>query len=240
MNNGANINISTRTAIRYLAIIAIFLLGAHMIGLVFKFFLGHDHVFGLVCYFNFDNEMNPPTLFSTGLFLINAVLFLMIWKAEIDGSFNPKRWWVFLAGLFCFLALDEFSSLHERLIFPIKHALGIGGYFNFAWVIPYGIATIILGIFIRPFIRSLDRHSQLWLTLSALTYVAGAIGLEMIGGNYLESLALAGKKSDLIYALIVTLEESLEITGLIMLSYTLLSIIQHVHGGFKILVNVPR
>ncbi len=239
MKNVSSITLSSETTIRYLVVIAILLLAANILAIFMRHFTNHDHVFGLVAYFNFDSEMNPSTLFSTCLFLINSALFQVVYAVQCKDS-NPQRIWIFLSCLFCFLALDEFSSLHERLIFPVQNALNTSGYLYFAWVIPYGIATFALAIFFVPVFNQLNRRNKIGFSLSAITYISGAIGFEMIGGKYLETISQTTKKIDLTYDLITTMEESLEIVGLILLVYTLISMVEISCGGFNIRIGRPR
>jgi len=65
--------------------------------------------------------------------------------------------------------------------------------------------------------------------MSAATYLAGALGMEMIGGLYRRPLLLSVS--------LKTIEESLEMAGLIMLTYSLLLLLQIEYGGFA--VEVP-
>gem|GEM_PF-3312206 len=78
---------------------------------------------------------------------------------------------------------------------------------------------------------------KIGFNLSASTYILGAIGCEMIGGEYLETLILSNRKIDLTYHLITTMEESLEIVGLIILTYTLISMIENICGEFYIRIG---
>ncbi len=55
--------------------------------------------------------------------------------------------------------------------------------------------------------------------VSGLTYVLGAIGLEMIGGLRVD----VHGSDDLVYLLIVTCEEFLEMLGIVIFIYALLS-----------------
>ena len=226
------VTLHPRNVASFLGAIALFLLVAHLIGLLMKHIIGHDYVYGLVPFFDLDTERNAPNFFSTCLFLINAALFLSVWKAKRVTS-EPQRIWLFLSGLFCFLAIDEFFWLHERLVQPVRFALDTSGFFYFAWIIPYGIAVVLLSIFVIPVLWRMDRRIRFLFGLSAATYIAGAVGFEMIGGKYFEMMNGGG---DIVYGLIITFEESLEMVGLIMLVYTLLSLVQSKYGGFLILI----
>jgi hypothetical protein len=56
---------------------------------------------------------------------------------------------------------------------------------------------------------------------AGIIFVAGAVGMEMVGGRYV----FYNGKEELQYALMVTLEELLEMTGIIIFIYALASYI---------------
>jgi hypothetical protein len=221
-------------ACRILIVVSFVLLFAHAAGMVSKFVFHNDYLFGLVPLFDFDMEKNVPTLFSVCLLLLNAGLFAVIWDAGRDRR-EENRTWLFLCAVFLFLAIDELSSVHEHLSVAIAQRYDATGIFHFVWVVPYGIAVVALGSAVLPTIWRLSKHVRSWFFLSGAVYVGGALGLEMVGGKYFE---ISKKTVDLPYALITTLEESMEIAGLIILVYALLTMIQREYGGFALIM--PR
>ncbi len=52
------------------------------------------------------------------------------------------------------------------------------------------------------------------LIVAAVVYLTGAVGVELVGGLIYESL---GEQRNLTYDLVITCEETLEMTGLILL-----------------------
>lgn len=227
------ITLNPKKAIYFLSSIAIFLFFANLIALLMKYVLGHGLVFGLVPFFDFDEEKNAPTFFTTCLFLINAVLFLGLWKVERITN-KPQKLWILFSIIFCFLAIDEDCMLHERLILPLESLLNTSGFFLFAWIIPYGIAFILLAIFGIPILWRIERSIRFWFVISAVIFITGAIGFEMIGGKYLEMMDIVGE-GDIVYKFITTFEESLEMIGLIVLIFALLLLIQVKCEGILVL-----
>jgi len=144
---------------------------------------------------------------------------------------ESERLWLILSILFCFLALDERYSVHEQLAFPIRSALATSGIFYFAWTIPYGLAVLLLSLYVIPVIWKLEYRIRSLFIMSAAIFLTGSIGLEMLGGWYLER---ADNNRDMIYILIATVEESLEMAGLVVLVYAILSLLQAEYGGFSI------
>jgi len=211
----------------------IVLLVAHLSGLYLKFGLGFEFALGVVPFFDFDAEKNAPSLFSSGLFFIAGVFCSVLWRtSDSQAVGNP---WLVLSCVCCFLAFDEYAEVHEKLIDPMRSAFGTTGFFYFPWIIPYAAGVGVLALLLIPFWRRIGRKPVGWFAFSAAVYLSGAIGFEMIGGKYLESL---GDVKTLTYALIVTVEETLEMLGLIMLVYALLNHLRERTG--EITVGISR
>jgi len=190
----------------------------------------HGLVRVLFSLFFIDGEGNLPAIFSTWLFLINAVLFLIVWKAACLAG-DSQKIWLFLSSVFVFLALDESISIHERLIDPLRQALDATGIFYYTWIIPYGIGVVLLSIFAIPVFWRMQKRIRFWFGLSAATYLFATIGLEMISGKY---LVMMNEKKDIVWIFMITLEESLEMVGLIILVYALLLLLRNKYNGFLI------
>ena len=238
MEKRTRITLYPRNAVIWLSKIAIFLVVAHLITIGMPYLLdGFEHglVRVLFSLFFIDGEGNLPAIFSTCLFLINAVLFLMVWQAAGPAGDSQKIWLV-LAIVFVFLALDESISIHERLIDPLRQALGATGIFYYAWIIPYGIGVMLLAIVAVPVFWRMPKRIRFWFGISAATYLFAAIGLEMISGKY---LVMMNENKDIVWILMVTLEESLEIAGLIILVYALLLLLRNTYHGFMIIMPGP-
>ena len=94
---------------------------------------------------------------------------------------------------------------------------------------------VILSIYVIPVIWRFDEKIRFWFILSAVTFIIGAIGMEMLSGWTLDK---SNFQQDSLYYIFITFEESIEITGLIMLVYALLSLLQTTCGGFSI--HIPR
>lgn len=195
---------------------------AHGAGLLMTYALGHGNVLGLVPLFNLATETNVPTFFSTLLLLLNASLFAFVWWTSPRRE-PGSRVWLFLAFVFGFLALDEFAMIHELLIEPVRTSLDTGGLLYFAWLIPYAAAVVVIGASVAPAIWRLGGRFRLLFGLAAALYLGGAMGVEMLGGRYYEAQQAV---VDLTYRLLQTVEETLELCGLIALVYTLLELLR--------------
>ena len=209
-----------RPAIAHILITLIaLLLGASLLGQISTFEFGHDSVYGLVQLFNVDLERNIPTFFTVLLAAFGAMLLVVIGFASKGQAKNDSRYWFALAAGFVFLGYDEAFQVHEKMIAPMRQLMGSGnhGFFHFGWVVP-GIAGVcVLTLFFLKFLLRLPVATRNWLVLAACLYVGGCLGMELIDGKYAATYG-----QDLMYNILVTIEEGLEMSGLAALVYTLL------------------
>jgi hypothetical protein len=169
-----------------------------------------------------DNEQSLPTLYSSTTLLVAALLFGLVAYAHSRGGRAYVRHWAVLSIVFGLLALDEFGSIHELTIQPLRDLLDIrGGLLWFAWVIPGAIVTALLGFAFLRFLRQLPRATRRHLWSAAILFLGGAIGVEVVSGAY---SAVHGELN-MGYVLIVTIEETLEMLGIAALVYALIAYI---------------
>ena len=206
-----------------LGLVAFFLIIASVIG---QLIMGPDlpsNVKTFINYFYVDYELNFPTGFSSFLLLISALLLLVITILESNRSapYVPK--WALLSFCFLCLSTDEALQFHEKLIQPMRIFLGDSylshlGIFYWPWVIPGIVTVLIFAIYFSRFLLKLNLKSRLSFLIAAVLYVSGAIGFELIGARY---VALHGE--NLTYTtLITTVEEGMEMSGVIVFIWALL------------------
>ncbi len=228
--------LNPKRVLRFLVAILLILIVAQVTGLIVNYVLGHGRLYGLIPLFDFNTEQNIPTLFNTLLFIINALLLWMIWK---NREISPKyHWiWLFLAVIFLLLAADEFCELHEMLTEPFHSKLETSGILYYAWVIPYGIAALLLAFFFLPVWWRLEPKIRLLFAVSAVLYISGSIVLEMIGGREFEKL---GDQLNLKCGIYATFEESLEMGGLILFIFSQMRLLVLTNDKTTILISDQR
>lgn len=177
--------------------------------------------------FTLDQERNLPTFFATGLLLLAAALLGSIAATVSRGDAGRNacdvRYWRVLGAGFAFLAFDEFVGFHERLAAPLRTALGADGWLYYAWIIPGAIVVVAVVISFIPFLRDLApwaRHRFLW---AGGVYLSGVLGMEVLGGYYASRVS----DFDLGYAALTTVEETLELAGLVLFIHALLLYLAH-------------
>lgn len=222
------ISLNPSSIARALGAIALLLVLASIAGQLMVYLTGHEHVFGLVRLFNVGTELNLPAFFSTFLLLVAALLLAVITILEKKRSASHVSHWTVLSFGFLFMAVDEAVTLHEMLVEPTRKLLGDGdlGAFYFAWVIPGSVLVLVLGLYFLKFLLHLPAKTRFTFLVAAILYLGGAIGFELIGGRYAE---LHGTHN-LAYNMISTVEESLEMAGVIIFIWALL---QYIAGKHK-------
>jgi len=213
------------------AIVAL-LIAAHIYHLYV--FYWYHHYLSLI---DLNYEGNIPTLYSALSILFCAVLLLIISgkKLKQDEKFGYR--WLILGLIFFFLAYDEYFAFHDHLTpifrrFIKMEGFKIRGIFHFAWIIPYGILTLIFGVAYISFLKGLPKKYRNYFVISGAIYVTGASVLEMIGAPRKRFYG----RTDHLYAMWTTLEESFEMIGILFFIYTLMSYIAEIYNnlGFKI------
>ena len=206
------------------------LIVANTLGLVSKYVFGHGRLLGLVPLFDLDREANVPTYFASLMLLFCSALLMLMGMLKTERKDPLCRYWKALGLVFLYLSVDEAATLHETLVVPVRMVLHTSGVLYFAWVIPYGIGGFILLVVFLRFIIHLPPKTR-WLTvLAGLVYVGGAMGFELIAGYYVDRLG--GR--DVIYGFLATVEESLEMIGLVIFAYALMSHLESESGLFQI------
>lgn len=208
---------------RALGVTALLLVLASITGQLTKYILGHDFAYGLIRLFYVDNENNIPSYFSASLLLLAALLLALITALKKAAHAAYRFQWALLSFTFLYMAIDEAASIHELLIEPMKGLLGqqAGGIFFFAWVIPGIAVALVFGLSYLKFLLHLPAKTRWRIVIAATLYLGGAIGMELIGGRYAD---LHGTEN-LAYSMATTVEESLEMAGIIVFISTLLNYI---------------
>ena len=92
------------------------------------------------------------------------------------------------------------------------------GFLSYPWIVVGLILSGVLGIAFLRFIVQLPRKTRALVVLAGLTYLGGALGMEMVAANFEE---LHGAEN-LGYFMISTTEELMEMLGVAVFLYALL------------------
>ena len=229
------ISFNSATIVRLLIAIALLLLLASSGGQFLRFSFGEDNIFlrKLILLFHFDHEGNIPTYFSVLLLLLAAVLLALIAELNRKHMRPHASKWATLSWGFLYIAFDEAFQIHEKLIWPFQRLIGEDnlGIFYFAWVIPAVFIVCVLGLFFLKFLLYLSVTERRRFLIAAALYLGGALGMELIGGRHVE---LYGEEN-WGYSMITTIEESLEMSGLIFFIWALLKYCEEHYPSVQLL-----
>ncbi|MEG4496038.1 hypothetical protein QUB05_21340 [Microcoleus sp. F10-C6] len=191
--------------------------------------------------FNLDSEINYPSWYSSFTLLFCGILLGIIAAAKKKQGDRYFGHWKTLAFMFVLFSVDEILSLHEILIInDLREALHLGGFFYFIWVIPGAIFVAFTALAYLKFLLHLPRKTRDFFLLAGTIYVGGALGMEMVCGYYADAVG----QRKLIYGLLASVEEILEMVGVIVFIYALLSYIgsylESIDLRLKIVENQER
>jgi len=150
--------------------------------------------------------------------LMVAIALLLAATAQRPGEQRWHRHRYVLAAIFMLMSLDESVSFHELLIKPLQPLVAEYSYLHFAWIIPGSLFVILMGLAYLPFVLARPPAIRLGMIAAGTAYVAGALGMEAIGGHF---VAEGGFEAEG-YIAAFLVEESLEIAGLTLFLITLL------------------
>lgn len=215
---GNFLSISLKSIIKSLVFLTILFVVLSLSGQVYRYYFNNGEERYLTQMFNLDDEMNFPTYFSSLLLLCSSVIFLLVASAKRISKDNFYLNWYGLSFIFLFMSMDEILMLHEQFSAPIRSVMHTSDFFYFAWLLPAIISMLVFIVFNIKFLFNMPRKFQKLFVTSAVMYVFGAFGMEMIGGKFLSFYG----QNNFSYAVITTIEETLELSGSILLLYTLL------------------
>lgn len=227
--------LSPRRTIRYLLFVVLSLVLASLVGQFTVYFLpDYPSKDTFVSLFNVDGEANITSLYSAFALLLCSILLTMIAYANKIAGDRYGRHWRALSIIFLFLSLDELISIHERTHAPLQSALNTTGFLYFAWVIPGAIFVLICLLAFLRFLTHLPAKTQRLFLIAGTLFIAGAIGMEMVGG-YLSDLY---GEQNMTFAMIQTIEEFLEMLGIVVFIYALLSYMSSYMKGVSLRVQL--
>jgi len=216
-----NIRIKPEKVVSILAGGVLMLVLANFACLFLKYVVEYPRIHNFTM-INLDEEANIPTYVSSFLLLVSGVLLAIIAMGEKKRDSKHVRHWVLLSGLFFYMSLDEAAGIHEQLNGPINEMLDVGGISYYGAVIPGIMATLFLLVIYFRFWMGLPPRSKYLFMVSAVLYVGGVIGLEMVGGIH---ASLHGIEN-LHYGILTTVEETLEFSGVTMFIYALMDFLR--------------
>lgn len=173
----------------------------------------------LGAYFDLGIEANVPTLYSAIALLVSATLLWVHGVESRTADDGEHRYWFGLAAVMAFLGVDEGIVIHEHLSGFFERFMVAEGLLYYLWVVPYGVAFLLFGLAYLGFLRRLPRRTTGLFVLAGGVFVGGAVGVEMLSAQAGELLGTESLRFSILY----TIEEFLEMTGIVVFIYALLA-----------------
>lgn len=185
---------------------------------------------------NLYGEYNIPSTYNALLFFLATVLLWLTGRVARRRGDPFARTWTGLAALAFFLMLDEYFALHDKLGAPIRDLFGLSGFLYYAWVIPYGLLVLGVGVLLVRFLRHLPAGLRGTLLLVGGLYVVGALGLELFEARIEADAGGAGlsRAAQIAMVQLIALEELLEMSALVLLIAVLLGHLRRTAPGLAL------
>jgi len=166
-----------------------------------------DFEYWQIAIFDLDEEESFGTWFSAANLFFAALLFF--YQAGLCRARGERVhfWWRALGLGFCVMSVDEVVGLHEWINTVFDESLWAG--------LSLAIVTLA-GLCFAPFLWHYRWRTAGLFVLAGLLFVGGAVGVEQLSGNDINSLQ---------YNMLTGLEEGLEMSGVILVIYTVLELI---------------
>lgn len=216
-DSGSRIEISKNGVTRALiaAVVALHLLNVPAV--VFRYAWPWEGARHYIAFFSVAGEGKLPTFYS-GVTLLAAAALLGLIAAHQQSRGGFRLHWAGLGGIFALMAMDEMVVIHELSSGVLRSYFSItGGPLYHAWVMPALAFLAFLAIAYFRFVTALPARSRTLFVTAGVIYVGGALGMEMVGSAY-----NAAHGHDLAYGVISTVEEVLEMSGIVLFLYGLM------------------
>jgi hypothetical protein len=150
-------------------------------------------------------------------------LMAVIARSELMLGSGHGRPWRLLSLVFLGLALDELLSLHEELTDRIDIGM-LDRFTRFSWVVVGSCLVVVFAVAFGRFFLRLPPMTRRLFLLAGLLFVGGSLGMEAIGGYY----GGPDRQDSLPYVIAAHVEEVLEMAGIAVFIYALLSYLRRV------------
>jgi hypothetical protein len=222
--------ISPRRAARFFSAAVLVLVALHASKVAIRVLFHHDSLFGLLEFVDLDEERSFPTWYSGGALLTAAALMAVITGVKRRQRDAFAVHWCGLAGVLTAMSADEILMFHECLVPLVARVIPAEGYLRQGWVV---VALPLVGALLltyASFLRALPARFRWLMVGSGVVFVAGAIGAEVVGSVVYE----ATWTRTVAYDFWVIMEEGMEMAGVVLLIYTLVSYIGSCLPGLTI------
>jgi hypothetical protein len=164
-------------------------------------------------WFALGAEGGIPTWFSAALLLVATATLAVAALDARDAGRPFVGHWLGLAAVFVLLSVDEVAQIHEGLGGEIREHVELPSALTAAGVIPGLVLAGVVAVLYGRFLLRQGRELCLGLLLAGALYVGGAAGVEAVA----QARNAEHHLGRLTFFLLDTLEENLEMLGVVLL-----------------------
>lgn len=179
--------------------------------------------------FDLNKEANIPTWYSVVQLFAVAMFLALTAKLERARRSSAIAWWG-LAAIFVYMSLDEATDMHgfwragmESFVIPGTNNA------HFAWVIPGSLVVLFVAAIYLRWVVALPKRTRFLFILAGLVFVTGALVLETVGAFVADD-----SFRNTTYLIVSTAEEVLEMLGILIMLYAVLSHLEQEGGAFVV------
>lgn len=169
--------------------------------------------------FSVNLEESIPTWYASLLLFMASVLLFFIAAVKRRKRERYTGHWLGLGFIFLYLSVDEGAVIHEIFSDTLQARFATSGYLTFAWIILFVPLVIVIGLLYLRFLWHLPPPIRNLFIVAGVLYVGGAVVIEAISANQYDT----GGGVTFPYLAIATVEETMEMLGVVVFIFALLS-----------------
>ncbi len=217
---------------------------------ILDYVVGREELHVLLTRFEVGDDASIPTWYSSFALLLCSILLATVAAAKKRYRDRYVLHWSFLSIIFLLLSVDEVATLHEAgggAVELLVESIGYtpSGFFYTAWVIPGIIFALVVALAYLRFLAHLPSKTRILFLVAGAIFVAGALGMEMLsarlisfyGYENLESIPFSAR---IVISMQTAVEELLEMLGVVVFIYALLSYISSYVKEVSVQVRTDR
>jgi hypothetical protein len=222
-----------------LAVVIVVLSAVSFAGEVISDFVIVDnkYVDRIVEWIDVNREGSIPTWYATITLASCAALLGII---ALDAARRRKPYpfhWAALGLIFALLSLEEILGIHSEATGRLRELVSItdGPGYAIALVLIGLVGLAIVALLFGRFYLHLPSRWRTWFTIAAVVYAIGVFASDAVG----DYLITAAGEPTLAYDVVLTVEEALEMTGVLIVIVMLLEYIRTFVGPVSVAVTDP-
>lgn len=222
-----------------LAVVIVVLSAVSFAGEVISDFVIVDnkYVDRIVEWIDVNREGSIPTWYATITLASCAALLGII---ALDAARRRKQYpfhWAALGLIFALLSLEEILGIHSEATGRLRELVSItdGPGYAIALALIGLVGLAIVALLFGRFYLHLPSRWRTWFTIAAVVYAIGVFASDAVG----DYLITAAGEPTLAYDVVLTVEEALEMTGVLIFIVMLLEYMRTFVGPVSVAVTDP-